>query len=490
MVVVKTVATFLVYFISEFTMGGILSIGSLACCCGSAACSLCCSACPSCKNSTSARIMYAILLLLTTIVSCIFLAPGLQKTLENVPFCKGDGGETDGGSGLLGQTRDLITSHTTDNLQLDCSKVVGYLSVYRLCFIVTLFFVLMSVLMIGVKSSNDPRAGIQNGFWGIKYLLIIGGMIGAFFIPDGSFGEVWMYFGMIGGFLFILIQLVLIIDFAHSWSEAWVGNADDGENKGWLAALFSVTFTFYGASLAAIVLFYVYYTGEAVGDCKLHEFFISFNMILCIILSVISILPKIQENLPNSGLLQSSCITLYVLYLTWSAMTDSPDDKCKPKFTGSNSTDTDGKSDGSETNSRSFDTQSIIGLVIFILCVLYSSIKTSTSSQTSKLTGGDHILLKDTGDGGNTDPESNKVWDNEEDEVAYSWSMFHFMFALATLYVMMCLTNWFNPSSDLNTMNNNSAAVWVKIVSSWLCVGLYVWSLVAPTVLEDRDFGY
>ena len=30
-----------------------------------------------------------------------------------------------------------------------------------------------------------------------------------------------MYFGFIGAFLFILIQLVLIIDFAHSWAEIW-----------------------------------------------------------------------------------------------------------------------------------------------------------------------------------------------------------------------------------------------------------------------------
>ncbi len=105
--------------------------------------------------------------------------------------------------------------------------------------------------MIGVRSSSDFRAGLQNGFWGLKYIVIIGGMIGAFFIPEeGNFGEpnvvekpnlvffsketfltcpslfegtVWMYFGMIGGFLFILIQLVLIIDFAHSWAESWVG---------------------------------------------------------------------------------------------------------------------------------------------------------------------------------------------------------------------------------------------------------------------------
>ena len=50
-----------------------------------------------------------------------------------------------------------------------------------------------------------------------------------------------MYFGIIGAFLFILIQLVLIIDFAHSWAETWVGNYEENDSKGWLAALLAIT---------------------------------------------------------------------------------------------------------------------------------------------------------------------------------------------------------------------------------------------------------
>lgn len=81
----------------------------------------------------------------------------------------------------------------------------------------------MAVLMIGAKSSKDARAPIQNGFWGIKYVIVIGLTIAAFFIPAGYLSTTWMWVGMIGGFAFILMQLVLLVDFAHNWAENWVG---------------------------------------------------------------------------------------------------------------------------------------------------------------------------------------------------------------------------------------------------------------------------
>ena len=41
-----------------------------------------------------------------------------------------------------------------------------------------------------------------------------------------------MYVGLIGGFLFILIQVVLIIDFAHGLAESWVEQYEETESRG------------------------------------------------------------------------------------------------------------------------------------------------------------------------------------------------------------------------------------------------------------------
>ena len=43
----------------------------------------------------------------------------------------------------------------------------------------------------------------------------------------------WFAVGMSGAFFFILIQLVLLVDFAHSWNEAWVEKMETGNSRGW-----------------------------------------------------------------------------------------------------------------------------------------------------------------------------------------------------------------------------------------------------------------
>ena len=41
----------------------------------------------------------------------------------------------------------------------------------------------------------------------------------------------WFYIGMAGGILFILLQLLLLIDFAHIWNANWISGVDS--NKCW-----------------------------------------------------------------------------------------------------------------------------------------------------------------------------------------------------------------------------------------------------------------
>jgi hypothetical protein len=422
--------------------------------------------------------MYALMLLFSAIVGAIALAPGLQDVLQKMPFCKNFNNQSVEKTDLI---TDIVKSvSNVEQFTINCQYAVGYLAVYRICFALVCFFLLMSIMMIGVKSSRDGRAPIQNGFWAIKYMLVIGITIGAFFIPEGSFSTALMWIGLLGGFMFILVQLVLIVDFAHSWAENWVGKYEDTEARAWYCALLSFTGIHYALSITGVVLLFINFTKS--DDCALNKFFISFNLILCFIVSVISVLPRVQEHLPRSGLLQSSVVTLYTVYLTWSAVANSPDAECNPGFL----------SIVGEKHKVTFDKTSIIGLVVWILCVLYSSLRSASKVAQIGLPDPEKQVLTatltDNEPATQSSDDSNKVWDNEETSVAYSWSIFHLVFVSATLYVMMTLTNWFQPNSSLETLNANAASMWVKIVSSWLCLGLYSFSLVAPILLPDREF--
>lgn len=60
------------------------------------------------------------------------------------------------------------------------------MAAYRVCMAVALFFLILAVVMICVRSSGDPRSYLQNGFWFFKWLFVIGLVVAFFFIPDGS----------------------------------------------------------------------------------------------------------------------------------------------------------------------------------------------------------------------------------------------------------------------------------------------------------------
>ncbi|TRY92017.1 hypothetical protein DNTS_034907 [Danionella cerebrum] len=419
-----------------------------SCLCGSAPCLLC-GCCPSTNNSTVTRLIFSFFLLLGTLVSVIMILPGMETQLRKIPgFCQG------------GSTIPGIENH------VNCDVIVGYKSVYRMCFAMACFYFLFSIIMIRVRSSKDPRAVIQNGFWFFKFLILV----------------VWFYFGMVGSFAFILIQLILLIDFAHSWNEVWVRNIEEGNSRCWFIGLLFFTILHYALAFTAVVLFYLYYTKP--DNCAEHKFFISFNLILCVIVSVVSILPKVQDASPQSGLLQSSIITLYTMYVTWSAMTNNPNRECNPSLLGlvSNMSTSEVVPTSLPGTVQWWDAQGIVGLIIFLFCTFYASnAQVNRLMQTEEGKGA--VGGEEVGEDG-----LRRAVDNEEDGVTYNYFFFHFQLLLASLYIMMTLTNWYKPDTTTQAMQSSFPAVWVKMSSSWLGLTLYLWTLVAPLIFPDRDF--
>jgi len=92
------------------------------------------------------------------------------------------------------------------------------------------------------------------------------------------------------------------------------------------------------------------------------------------------------------------------------------------------------------------------------------------------------------------DESGSPVGDERDDErtgTKYNYAWFHIIFILGCMYVGMLLTDWqfFETSSKAENgfyIGRSLTSMWMRIVSSWLCILLYVWSLVAPVVMPDR----
>ena len=63
--------------------------------------------------------------------------------------------------------------------------------------------------MYGVNNNNDKRSIIQNKLWGLKFVILSALSISSFFI-NNPFFIIWNYIGLVGAFIFLIIQPSLI----------------------------------------------------------------------------------------------------------------------------------------------------------------------------------------------------------------------------------------------------------------------------------------
>ncbi|KAL2142686.1 hypothetical protein VTI28DRAFT_841 [Corynascus sepedonium] len=473
------------------SMGTLLSFG--ASCCGAATCSMVCSACGKCGNSVATRIGYALILLINSILSWIMLTKWAIEKLQHLML-------------------DYVKIKCGDG---DC---YGWLAVHRINFALGVFHLVLAGLMLGVHSSKDPRAAIQNGFWGPKIIAWLALIVLTFFIPD-TFFQFWgNYVAMVCAMLFLILGLILLVDLAHNWAEYCLRQIEDTDSKTWRVILIGSTLGMYLASIAMTIVQYIFFASSG---CSMNQAAITINLLLLIAASFISVHPTVQEYNPKAGLAQAAMVAIYCTYLTMSAVSMEPDDtddhRCNPLVHGQ----------GTRT------TTIVVGAIATMITVAYTTTRAATQSLGLGANGRGQIRLPD-GEAGyehdlvtqqptarkqmraealrraveegslpadallSDDDDSSSdagagargAHDDERSSTQYSYAMFHIIFFLATAWVATLLTmDWDDDSrrdDDFATVGRTLWASWVKIVSSWVCYAMYIWTLVAPVIMPDR----
>lgn len=113
----------------------------------------------------------------------------------------------------------------------------------------------------------------------------------------------------------------------------------------------------------SITLTGIMYGFFATNGCSLNQFFVTLNLILCIIVTLLSISPSVQAANSRSGLSQASIVVIYCTYLVLSAVANEPNDKqCNPLR----------RSSGPQTTSI------VLGAIFTFLAVAYSTSRAAT----------------------------------------------------------------------------------------------------------------
>lgn len=407
---------------------------------------------------------------------------------------------------------------TLDYMTFQCGskECYGFMAVQRINFALGLFHFLLSFILIGVRNTKDGRAGLQNGFWGPKIVAWIAFIVISFLIPEEFFMFYGKYIAFTGAMFFVLLGLVLLVDLAHTWVEFCLDKAEDDENPNssvWRYFLVGSTFTMYIAAAAMTIIMYIFFSGST---CSMNNSAITINLIAMLLVTGISMAPRVQEENMRAGIGQSAMVAVYCTYLTFSAVCMEPDDKqCNPLI----------RARGART------TTIIMGAVVTLLTVAYTTTRAATQSffgnkdqayiqlpEEEYGPSSNHVVISEqprarrqmllqqaiaegtlpataTLDDSDDEEEvsaGKNVKDDERRATQYNYSLFHVIFFLATCWVATLLTQSLDPDhqseSDFQPVGRTYAASWVKIISSWICYLIYSWSLLAPLVLTGRDF--
>lgn len=417
----------------------------------------------------------------------------------------------------------MTTTTTTTNNDLPSAaakQCVGNTGVYRPTSIAFLFFAVAAV-------ASKVRPRLNREAWPAKYTIYLLSVLASMIVSnDPWFNGVYVHISRGMSFIFIIVQQIILIDLAYNWNDNWVTKADTadrviwGSGAVWLRATLSVCALLYVATFTGIGLLHYYFSG-----CMMNDVIIWSTALGIIGVTVVQ-LSGIEGSLLTSGV-----ISVYAVYLCYSAVSKNPHGVCNPQLANEN--DPWGIS---------------IGLLLTSISLAWTgwswtaedrlrstegvtkarSLNHRNSHQSSGynfrrgqdplLDLDDPFLEHDDEDG--RPPSGLALGSSHDDDGEYDediifslhstevWKL-NATLALVSCWVSMTLTGWGSIVGDFDEiidevgvvgggggMQYHTAAnpmvgrvnMIMIAISQWLALSLYAWTLVAPRLFPDRDF--
>lgn len=383
-----------------------------------------------------------------------------------------------------------------------------------------MFHFLLALVVIGVKDAHSVRGALHNGWWGPKFLVWVALMAGFVFLPDG-FLKVYPWISLVGSVIFTVIQLFMLIDFAHTWNDSWVDKYQETNNKNWYYLLVSATVVFLLLASVGTVLMYVFFhSGGA--DCPYNTInlaLISTNLGLVLVSLGLVVAPAIRNNNPRASIFTAAIVAVYSTYLVGSAIFSEPVATMTTKAGEQLLCDYQAESHNVVLKYLTL----VLGALITFVAVAFSSMSAGSHSATANSnssTSTENTKLINRGDDEDEEAQYHEGVDDEElrrqkaleksdrellnlddyehhehgfEAVAYNYTWFHVVMLLGSMYIGCLMSNWavISTATTLKLQVDKSVvSVWLKAASGWVVLLLYIWTVIAPSILKGRDFGY
>ncbi|XP_073102252.1 uncharacterized protein [Elaeis guineensis] len=305
------------------------------------------------------------------------------------------------------------------------------------CFI---FFSFMFVTTFRAEKLEEARNSWHSRCWALKVAIYLLSVMAPFIIPSGFiqlYGEV----AHIGAGIFLLLQLISMIHFLSWCDSQWM--PDLQSKKCGFFGLFLSTI-FYLGSFCGIVLMYIMYALDT--SCTVNIFLIAWTAILVKVMMIVSLHSKVNKGLLSSGIMGS-----YIVFLCWSAIQSEPHtQECNTKKMMAE--------DGGWTT--------ILSFLIAVCAIVMATFSTGIDTQSFQFCKDDI---------------------RSEDDVPYSYEIFHFIFAMGAMYFAMLFISWeLDQPTRKWSIDVGWASTWVKIINEWFAASIYLWKLISPVVMRDK----